>query len=160
MSQIVASVQNDGRIQFDGSFKRIYLPHMQLVNKDGSFTIMSSQDLLNLNQKLRSGQLQATSQYRIIGLNGFSYILSNHQLQRLANHEVAAIHNAQTIDQPGFGHLFFYIDNSGTLQSFVYDWNLDDALARVSQEGYPNSQSPDSYHHNRYSYALNRDASL
>lgn len=133
---------------------------MQSVDKDGSTTMMSSQDLLNLNQNLRSGQIQSTTLYQIIGLNALSYTLSNHQLQRLANHEVAAIHNAQNIDQPGFGHLFFYIDNSGALQTFVYDWNLEDALARVGQEGYPNSRSIDSYHHNRYSNASNRDASL
>lgn len=90
----------------------------------------------------------STTTYEIIGINGFSRILSDHHLDRLANREVMAIVDTKNMNQPGFGHLFVTVDNEGTLKTFIYNINLSDAFEKVDADGgYPHSSSESSYHH-------------
>ncbi|XP_063366324.1 uncharacterized protein LOC134654785 [Cydia amplana] len=145
----VASAPIDDRVQFDGSFKRLYLPYIQSVTKDGTKTILSSQDLLDLSEKLKSGEVPVTTTHQLIGINGFNYTLSDHQLRRMVDHEIAAIVNPQDLDQPGFGHLFITVDKNGVVQTFIYNLTLEEALEKVEEEGYPNSSASDSYHQNK-----------
>ncbi|KAH0534677.1 uncharacterized protein LOC123267024 [Cotesia glomerata] len=144
----VASAPVDGRVESDGSYKRLYLPYIQSVAKDGTKTILTSEDLLNLSQKLKSGEIPSTTLHQLIGINGFSHTLSDHQLQRIADHDIAAIVSPQSFNQPGFGHLFITIDNNGIVQTFIYNVTMQEAMEKVEKEGYPNSSSSGSYHHN------------
>ncbi|XP_063384391.1 uncharacterized protein LOC134670506 [Cydia fagiglandana] len=145
----VASAPVDDRVEYDGSYKRLYLPYIQSVTKDGTKTILTSQDLLELSEKLKSGEVPVTTTYQLIGINGFNHTLSDHQLRLMVNHEIAAIVNTQDLDQPGFGHLFITVDKNGVVQTFIYNLTLEEALEKVEEEGYPNSSASDSYHQNK-----------
>ncbi|CAG5084058.1 Protein of unknown function [Cotesia congregata] len=149
ISSFVASAPADSRVESDGSYKRLYLPYIQSITKDGTKTILTSEDLLNLSQKLKSGEVPSTTLHQLIGINRFSHTLSDHQLQRIADHEIAAIVTTQNLNQPGFGHLFITIDNNGIVQTFIYNLTMQEAMEKVEKEGYPNSSSSGSYHHNQ-----------
>lgn len=147
-NQQVASAPVDGRKEFDGSYKRLYLPYIEQVAKDGTKTILTSQDLLELGKRLKSGEIPATTVHQLIGIGGYKRTLSDHQLQRMLEHEIAAIVDTSALNQPGFGHLFLTVDEKGIVETFIYNLDLQDALEKVDKEGYPNSSSQGSYHRN------------
>ncbi|XP_047998475.1 uncharacterized protein LOC125235890 [Leguminivora glycinivorella] len=150
----VASAPTDKRPGLDGTYKRLYLPYIQSVTKDGTKTILTPQDLLELSRKLNAHVEPATTTYQLVGINGFPYTLSDHQLRRMVDHEIAAIVTPQNFNQPGFGHVFLTVDKNGVVQSFIYNISLEDALEKVNLEGYPNSSSGDSYHQNKPTTAV------
>ncbi|XP_057333560.1 uncharacterized protein LOC130672824 [Microplitis mediator] len=136
-----------GQPEFDGSFQRQYLPYIQATTADGTKTILTPQNLLDLSTRLQSEGSPSTTTYEIIGINGFSRILSDHHLDRLANREVMAIVDTKMLNQPGFGHLFITVDSEGTLKTFIYNMNLSEAFEKESADGgYPHSSSEGSYH--------------
>ncbi|XP_073951060.1 uncharacterized protein [Choristoneura fumiferana] len=145
----VAAAPVDGRVESDGTYKRLYLPYIESVAKDGTIKILTSEDLLGLAKKLEAGDIPVTTIHRIIGVNNFNNTLSDHQLRRMANHEVAAIVNPEDMKKPGFGHLFLTIDDKGIIQTFIYNLTLEEAMEKAKNEGYPNSSSEDSYHQNK-----------
>ncbi|KAI8428474.1 hypothetical protein MSG28_007282 [Choristoneura fumiferana] len=130
----VAAAPVDGRVESDGTYKRLYLPYIESVAKDGTIKILTSEDLLGLAKKLEAGDIPVTTIHRIIGVNNFNNTLSDHQLRRMANHEVAAIVNPEDMKKPGFGHLFLTIDDKGIIQTFIYNLTLEEAMEKAKNE--------------------------
>ncbi|XP_008543967.1 uncharacterized protein LOC103568779 [Microplitis demolitor] len=111
---------------------------MEMISPDGSEKILTPSEILSLSPQLPSNAKKVIL-YKLIDKSGNSYLLSDHQIERLLNFDVIAIisgDDSTILKRPGFGHLFVILQKDGTLKSFIYNLTLQDAVKQLP-DNYP-----------------------
>lgn len=101
--------------------------------------ILQNEDHINLIHLVKPNSTDLVL-FEFVGPDGWSEILTDHQLHRLANHNVIAIITSKHADElrsPGFGHSFLHMKNDGSLKYFKINLTLAEAIDKLPLN-YPN----------------------
>nr|UEP64292.1 teratocyte cysteine protease [Cotesia flavipes] len=149
ISQISTSpVRDNGRNQLE-SYKETGNLHILMISPDGTQSILKPKDVLSLKSELEKNAGKMIL-YKLVDGKENSYLLTDHQLQRLVDFEVIAIvsrNESDILKNPGFGHRMVILEKDGTLKSFIYNLTLMEAVHQLPQNyPYNFSTSKNAYH--------------
>ncbi|KAH0534678.1 uncharacterized protein LOC123267271 [Cotesia glomerata] len=123
----------EGYIELDPPFIRMLTP-----NKPDR--ILQKEDYINLIHFVKPNSSDPVL-FEFVGPNGWSEILTDHQLHRMVDGYVIAIITSKHADElrsPGFGHSFLSVKNDGSLKYFKINLTLTEAIKKLPLN-YPNN---------------------